>query len=321
MLAGLAATLSVPTGVLAAARFRAPRNSLGQPDLEGMWSSNSGTVLERPKAFPTLWTTPDEAKSYLEKRRAKGPSAEDDPIGQSTTEWFERLPMTVIGGQALTSFIVDPADGRLPYSDAGRKTMEAISARTEQDTDNVESRDIFERCLGGAAGPPLLSIPFGSLFQIVQTREHIVIAAELMHDARIIPLTHTHGPPGMKRWTGDAIGRWEDDSLVVETRDFHPANVLRDEGLYISPDATVTERFTRMSPREIRYEFAVADPMIYTQTWRGLMILTATGDRTFEYACHEGNYGLPGILAGAREEERAKSAPAAAVGDPLSAPK
>ena len=308
MLAGLTAACCIPEGALGAERFRTPRNHLGQPDLEGIWSSNSGTPLERPKAFSSLWTTPGEAQAYLDKRRAIGPGPDNDPVGQSTTEWFQNLPMTVVAGRALTSLIVDPANGRLPYSDAGRKTMEALTKSVEEDTANVESRDVFERCLGGAGGPPLLSIPFGSLFQIIQTRDHVAILAELMHETRIIPLRPTHGPRGMKHWTGDAIGRWEDDTLIVETSDFHPAATLRDIGFYISPDATVTERFTRMSAREIRYEFEVADPNTYTQTWRGLMILKATDERMFEYACHEGNYGLPGILAGARVEEKAKAA-------------
>jgi hypothetical protein len=302
-LCGLTAMLSTPSVAQVRARYRPPRNRIGQPDLEGVWSSNSGTALERPKAFASLWTTPEEAQAFLKKRRAMAPPADADPVGQSTTEWFEDLPMTVLAGRALTSFIVDPADGQLPYSETGRKTMETFSKRLEQDADNPDSRDVFERCLGGAGGPPLLSIPFGSLFQIIQTRGHVAICAELMHETRIIPIGTGHGPSGMKRWTGDSIARWDGDALVIETGDFHPLTVLRDQGFYISADATVRERFVRTSPSELSYEFEVADPKTYTQTWRGLMVLRATGARIFEYACHEGNYGLEGILAGARAED------------------
>jgi hypothetical protein len=283
--------------------YRAPRNGLGQPDLEGMWSSNSGTGLERPKAFSGPGATPAEAKAFLDKRRAMGPPPERDQVGQATTEWFENLPMTEVGGRALTSFIVDPADGQLPYSDQGRAAMEALLKSTEEDASGPEARDIFERCLGNAIGPPLLSVPFGALFQIVQTRECVAIAAELIHETRIIPFRKAHGPRGLRSWTGDAIGRWDGEALVVETTDFHPLNVMRDTGLLISAGATITERFTRTAADEIRYEFEVADPRTYTQTWRGLMVLKATNDRMFEYACHEGNYGMANILSGARQTE------------------
>jgi hypothetical protein len=301
-LAALAAAAAAPA---AAAPYRAPRNSLGQPDLEGMWSSNSGTGLERPKAFSSLWATPAEAKAFLDKRRGMGPPPERDPTGQATTEWFENLPMTEVGGRALTSFIVDPADGQLPYSAEGRAAMEQLARRTEEDVSGPEARDVFERCLGNAIGPPLLSVPFGALFQIVQTRDCVAIAAELIHETRIIPLRKAHGPRGLRSWTGDSVGRWEGESLVVETTDFHPLNLMRDTEFYISAAATVTERLTRTAAGEIRYEFEVADPRTYTQTWRGLMVLKATNDRMFEYACHEGNYGLENILAGARQQEKA----------------
>src|SRR5436190_1040757 len=207
------AALAVPVSAGSATPYRPPRNSLGQPDLEGIWSTNSGTGLERPKAFKELWTTPAEARAFLDKRRAMPPPPERDAVGQATTEWFNFVPMTEVGGRTLTSFIVDPADGQLPYSDKGRAKMEALSKSTEEDVSGPEARDVFERCMGNAIGPPLLSIPFGALFQIVQTRDCVAITAELVHETRIIPFRQKHGPAGMRSWTGDAVARWEGETL------------------------------------------------------------------------------------------------------------
>jgi len=281
------------------------RNSLGQPDLEGVWSSLSATRLERPKEFTGQWGAPDQAKAVL-ARRKKGPPANDDKVGQFTSEWWEDEAFTVIDGRVLTSFLVDPPDGKLPYSEKGRAIMEAKVKAMEEDTSAYDSRDTFERCLYGIGGPPLGSASIGAMFRILQTKDQVGILSEMMHDMRLIELGPRHGPQ-LASWTGASFGRYEGETLIVETKGFHPLLSIRDGDFYLTPDAIVRERFRRTSPDQILYEWEIEDPAIYTQVWRAMMVLNRTDAPMFEYACHEGNYGLADILAGAREEEKAKA--------------
>jgi len=154
---------------------------------------------------------------------------------------------------------------------------------------------------------------YNNHYQFVQTKDAVVIVVEMNHDARIIRLNSKHLPNHIRPWLGDSIGWWEGDTLVVETTNFNPGESLRlnfNQSFYISPNGKVTERFTRISKTEIFYEFAVDDPETYTQTWRAEMIMNAAEGKLYEYACHEGNYALPGILAGARKEEQEAAAKA-----------
>jgi hypothetical protein len=299
LLAGLAGV--IPLTAPGHARSRA-RSSI--PDLEGVWSSYSATSLERPAAFTDQWTTPQAARAFQAKRD-KGPPPEADKIGQFTSEWWDRAEMTQMGGRVLTSFIVDPPDGRLPYTAEGRAVLEAKVKATQEDASGPETRDTVERCLYGIAGPPLVSASFGALFEILQTRDQVAIFSELIHDMRLIELRSPRGPAPPPSWTGASSGRYEAGALVVETKGFHPLLTLRDDGLYLSPAAIVRERFRRISAGEILYEYEVEDPSVFTQVWRAMMVLKRTDAAMYEYACHEGNYGLADILAGAREEERA----------------
>ncbi|HET9160174.1 MAG TPA: hypothetical protein VFN88_06135 [Caulobacteraceae bacterium] len=293
-------------GIAPAAHARPQfRNSLGQPDFEGIWTSLSETRLERPPAFKGQWASPEEVKAYLAKRE-QGPPAEADKIGQFTSEWWERGQMTTIGGSMLSSFIVDPPDGQLPYSEEGKRVMEAKVKAMEEDTSSYEARDTFERCLYGIAGPPLGSVSIGSQFRILQTRGQVALCSEIMHDVRLIELGPRRGAD-MPSWTGASYGRFEGDALLVETRGFHPLLTIRVGDFYMSPQAIVRERFRRVSDREILYEWEVEDPSVYTQVWRAMLMLNRSDQPMFEYACHEGNYGLGNILAGAREEEKAQA--------------
>lgn len=303
VLAGLAAAAAGPA--LAKPRFS---NSLGQPDFEGVWSSLTGTRLERPKAFTTQWATIAEAEAHLAKVYAPPPD-DADKVGQFHSEWWDFSPMTEINGRALTSFIVDPPDGKLPYSEQGRALNDAVVKKMEEDTSSYEMRDTYERCLYGIAGPPLGSISFGSLFKIVQTRDQVAIFSEVMHDLRLISLTGKPAATTLPTWTGTSTGRFEGDTLVVETADFHPTLTVRAGDFFLSPKAKVRERFRRLSAAELLYEFEVDDPAIYTQVWRAMMLLKRSDAAMFEYACHEGNYGLANILAGAREEEKKAPSP------------
>jgi len=157
----------------------------------------------------------------------------------------------------------------------------------------------------GAAGPPMLNAPYSNLYQIVQTRDDVAISMEANHEVRIIRLTATgHLPAHIRPWMGDSIGRWEGETLVVETTNRNAAEELKQpNGLYISKDAKVTERFTRTAQDRLLYEFTVEDPAAYSRTWRAQMVFETAKGPTYEYACHEGNYAMRGILAGARQEE------------------
>ncbi len=153
----------------------------------------------------------------------------------------------------------------------------------------------------------MLNVLYNNHYQFVQTPDHLMVMVEMNHDARIVPIARDkasarHKPAVVKQWLGDSVGWWEGDTLVVETRNFHPTQVGKTPVL-VTEGGTVTERFTRWSKDQILYEFAVDDPSVYTQPWKGEMSLNLDDERVYEYACHEGNYALPGILAGARSGE------------------
>jgi hypothetical protein len=290
-----------------------PRTRDGRPDLQGAWTNRSLTTLERRPAFKTLEIPEPEAKAFEAKADGRPPIADD--VGQADTEWWEPgAALARIGGQARSSWIVDPPSGRLPYTEAGQKRLSAAQAADRANFDDPEARPGPERCLiggGGVMGPPMLNGFYNSNYRIVQTPDYVVIVTEMLPNARIVPLRPRAPHPEPRRlWTGDPAGRWDGDTLVVETRGLHPGGSWRmPTRLYLSSDARVTERFTRISANAIRYDFIVEDPAIYTQPWRGEMVLTPATGPMHEYACHEGNYSLSGVLAGGRREEREASAP------------
>ena len=285
--------------------YKPPHTRFGQPDLQGIWTSSSLTRLERPPIFNAL--VAGEAQA-----RAAPPLLPPDDVGNAESEWFDPgITLARINGQFRTSWIVDPANGRLPFSQAGRKKMQA----TAPSYDGPENRPLNERCLNAGAGPPMLNGLYNNNWQIVQTPDHVAIFLENTHEMRIVRLKdRTHAPAAVHPWMGDSIGWWEGDTLIIETTNFSPSQSRRRGGLadlYVSSDAKVTERLTRVSPTELLYRYEVDDPATYTQIWRGEMPATATKGPIYEYACHEGNYSLPGILAGARAEEReARRSPA-----------
>jgi hypothetical protein len=312
-------------GTAAAETYKAPRNGFGQPDFSGTWTNASVTQLERPAQFKSLTITEAEAKG-LEKGysqavsedakpsdpKAGAPSAAGDPGGYNTF-WID--PGTKVGrikGEYRSSWLTDPADGKLPYSPAGRALFLAEIRKIAGAADDPERRQVAERCLlgfGSTAGPPMLNVLYNNTYQIQQDRDHVVILVEMDHDARIIRLTdRTHPPANIRPWMGDSFGWWEGDTLVVETTNFNPGEVLRPgipTTIFVSQDAKVTERFTRISASQILYQFKVDDPGVYTRTWQGEMPLNVTKGPVYEYACHEGNYALPSILRGARRAEDA----------------
>ena len=295
-------------GPVDAAGYKAPRTASGQPDLEGIWTAASLTGLERPRAFTSLVIPEAQARAF-EAAHDGAPNLPNDDIGQKESEWWEQGgALGRVGGQARSSWLIDPSDGRLPYSPAGAQALKAAQDANLGNFNDPESRPAPERCLagvGGSTSAPIQNSAYSNFYQVVQTDDHVVIVAEMNHDVRIIPLGQARRLDEARSWSGVSVGRWQGETLVVETTHFHNEWRWRTPNrLYLSPDARVTERFTRVSPTEILYEYAVDDPKIFTQVWRAEMPMRRTPGPMYEFACHEGNYALPGVLAGGRQKER-----------------
>ena len=321
----LSLTFAFVATAASAQAYKAPRHPFGQPDLEGIWTNASITSLERPGNIKDLVISEAQAKQIEVQRAAQraageratnpndpAPRAGGDPGGYNVS-WTD--PGTTYGrikGQLRSSWVVEPADGKLPYSDAGKATFAKQLAYVRGTFDGPESRPLGERCIlgfGSTAGPPMLNVLYNNNYQFVQTKDTIAILVEMNHDVRTIRLNTTeHLPANVRRWMGDSIGWWEGDTLVVETTNFNPAEGLRpnmNQSYFMSPDAKVTERFTRVAADQILYQFTVDDPKTFTKPWKAEMALNSTKGPIYEYACHEGNHALDGILAGARQDEKA----------------
>jgi len=308
-----------------AASYHSPRTAFGDPDLQGLWTNASLTTLERPDGIKTLVVSPDVAAQYeaANKKRlaendnptdpSKGaPPAADDPGGYNSFWLDYGSKFGVVNGEIRSSWITDPADGHVPYSAKGRQEMMASAVPQFRNFDGPEVRSLGERCIvgyGSTGGPPMLNVLYNNDYQIVQSPGYVTIVVEMNHNARIIRLNAPHLPPNMRPWLGDSIGHWEGETLVVETTNINPNQRFTADirhRLYVSPNAKVTERFTRVAADQILYEFRVEEPSVYTQAWSGQIPMRATKGPMYEYACHEGNYALRDILAGARQQEGKK---------------
>jgi hypothetical protein len=288
-----------------------PRTPGGQPDLQGIWSNATVTPLERPAELAGKATfTAEEAAAY-EKQAVdrnnvdRRPSdAEADVARGYNNFWYDRGTKAV--GTRRTSLIVDPADGRVPAltPEAQKRFQERQAWLQEHATDGPEGRSLGERCLLWAtAGPPMLPGPYNNVFQIVQTRQQVVILNEMIHNARIVPLDGSpHIANNIRQWMGDSRGHWDGNTLVVDTTNFSDQYSFRgsDRNLHL------IERFTRTSPDSLLYEFTVDDPTAFTKPWTAQIAVNKTQGPIFEYACHEGNYAMTDILAGARAAEKKK---------------
>ena len=287
----------------------ASRTSFGARDLQGVWTTLTATPLERPPAFDGLTTTEERGDAFVKASAEAFTSDTSDGVGARGSEWWEFSPhMTRINGEIRTSLIVEPATGKMPYSEAGRAKLRALQAAVMTGFDGPEARPSTERCLvggSGATGAPLFVPRYNANYQIVQTRDHLVISMEQNRDVRVVRLNGAPRlPPEMRRWMGDSIGWWEGDTLVVETINFVPGDAFKPASpLLVSHHAKVMERFTRVSASEILYAYTVEDPEVFSQTWRAEMILSSTPNHILEYACHEGNYSMAGMLAGGRIKE------------------
>ena len=295
-----------------------PRTPDGQPDLQGVWANNNATPLQRPPEWAGKERLTDEELAEL---RAAAELAVDDGDAlfgdqlvlaaiqrtratsyDPTTGNYNQFWIVERDFNNRTSLVVDPPDGRIPPLTAtARDRQEMLRAqRRDHPADSYTDRPLSERCV--TYGVPRLGAGYNSYYQIFQSPQHVVVYHEMNHDARVIPIDGT--PPlhdDVRLWHGDSRGYWEGDTLVVETANYSSKATFR--GLS-SANLRVTERFTRVGPQTLNYEVTIDDPTTYTRPWTVVIPLMGTTDAIYEYACHEGNIGMDGILAGHRAEER-----------------
>jgi hypothetical protein len=304
--------------------WTAPLAPDGHPDLQGVWSNNTATPLERPKILAGRAYLTAEEVAALKKKAAElfdngnSDAAFGDSVFESVLENVKGAKTgfkSVDGGTGdyssvwtvardwdnRTSLITDPPDGRLPsLTDEAQKRQASISF-IGRPANGPEDRSLSERCI--TYGTPQMTAGYQSYRQIVQTSNSVVILTEMIHDARIIPLDGSpHVAPNIRSWMGDARGHWEGDTLVVDSTNFRPGAFRT-----VSTDKLhVVERFTRTSPDTLQWQITIDDPGAWTKPWTAMIPLRASNKAIFEYACHEGNYGLADILAGARREDAEK---------------
>jgi hypothetical protein len=280
-----------------------------RPDLEGVWNYATLTPFERPDGLGGFFTDA-QAKEFEQQTigrndrdRRDGGAATDAARGVADL-WFDRGEhVASLNGQKRTSWVIDPADGKVPALTAeGRARQNVRNADSrEHPADGPENRSLQERCLAFNAGPPIGLGPYNNYLQIFQSRDAVVIYTEMIHDARIVWTDgRPHAPSVLRRWLGDSRGRWEGSTLVVDTTNFTDKNPFRGSSEHLH----LVERFTRTDTNTLLYEFTVDDPSTFTKPWTAQLPMTRSDERLYEYACHEGNYALPDILRGARFQEK-----------------
>lgn len=327
---GLAASAVISFSALAQDDYTVPRTWDGVPDLQGVWRNATVTPLERPEELGTQRAYTREEAAVLERaaqqeveednepldpNRPPPPATALPPVGNYDLFWTDRgMFLPSINGEYRTSIIIEPENGRFPaYKPEFLAKRAEERANGPDPFDGPEGRGVGERCLlsfGSHSGPPMLPVMYNSHYEIFQSPGYVVILAEMVHDARIIKIVDDHAATAavMEKWMGDSIGRWEGDTLVVETRHFNPDQNYRGA----SENLTVIEKFRRDNEHKIIYSFTVEDPSVFESSFTGELALTSFDEPIYEYACHEGNYALAGTLAGARlAEEETRQATAA----------
>ena len=300
------------------AGYAVPRTSDGHPDLQGMWGNNSITPLERPDTLADRDTLTEEELAQVEDtaNRLFSLDAGDAAFGDQFfnvaltdpdaftssdggTGNYNQFWLVERDFNNRTSLIVDPPSGKLPpTTSAARMAAASAAAGRGRPAAWTVDRGLSERCI--TFGLPNLLAGYNSYYHILQTADHVVLEQELIHTTRIIPLDgRPHVAEDIRQWHGDSRGYWDGDSLVVETRNFSPDSDFRGSREHLH----LVERFTRVGPDEMHYQFTVNDPTTWTEPWTALIPWKLTDDAIFEYACHEGNIGMEGILSGARADD------------------
>jgi len=309
-----------------AAEWSVPRTPDGKPDLQGIWNNGTLTPLRRAadfgekRAFTAEEAMEREQRALLSEQRAdapidpnRAPPTDGNTAAAYNTFWLERgTSVALINGEYRTSLIIDPPNGQIPMreGDLPQSLREQwLSRPGVGEFDGPELLSIGDRCLifwdfrtsTSTAGPPMLPLAYNNNYQIVQTPDYVIIRIEMTSDLRIIRIDAQPLPAAQHRWMGDSVGHWEGDTLVVRTANMHP----QQSHFGSTADLKVTERFTRTSAEQIVYSFTMEDLSVYSAPWTAEIPMHARPtEKIYEYACHEGNYALQGILAGARVSER-----------------
>ena len=328
LMVSIAASAQAPTATAKAAvskkAWTPPRAAGGQPDIEGIWSNATLTPLERARELGGKKFFTEAEAAVVEKQMAQARNADSRNADREADvarayndawwDWGSKIAKT-----RQTSLIVDPPDGRVPpYTPEALQRIaaneQAIKERCEHTVcppgnfgaaipaDGPEDRPLMERCiLWNTSGPPMLPTAYNNNYRIVQAPGYVTINIEMIHDYRIIPLDgRPHLPPNMRQWLGDSRGHWEGNTLVVDTTNFTDKTAFRNS----TENLHVVERFTRVDADTLIYEFTVDDPSTFTRSWSGSVPMSKTQGPIYEYACHEGNLGMTGILSGARSFEK-----------------
>ena len=296
-----------------------PRTPDGHPDLQGVWANNSATPLERPEAWADKARLTDEELAALLV-------ASEDAVGDGDALFGDQLVLAAIAGieassydpttgnynqfwiaerdfDNRTSLVIDPPDGRIPEltPEAQDRRRDGVARLDEHPADTYTDRPLQERCV--SYGVPRLGAGYNSYYQLFQSADHVVFLNEMIHDARVIPIDgQPHLADRVRQLHGDSRGHWEGHTLVIETTNYSPQARFRGA----SDNLHLVERLTRVGPRTLNYEVTITDPTMWTRPWTVLIPLMGSDDAIFEYACHEGNVGMEGILAGQRAAERAE---------------
>jgi len=302
-----------------AAEYTSPQLSFGVPDLQGVWSYETRTGLQRPDHYQDLEIDEESMINSLEptdqilddyqnfgtnRRNDAANVGGYDPIYFSIGD-----SLAEIDGKYRTSIIIDPVDGQIPFREQASATRRELAnslfgfPESLGRSDGPEGRALSDRCLKAfSSSTPFLSSVYNNNMQIVQSPDHVVLVVEMVHDARIVKIDQEHRDLPYNKWLGDSIGYYEDDTLIVVTKDFNNWEIVNGFGISPSVNTIVTERFTRVADDQVLYSFTIDDPDLYTQPWSGEMPMRPS-EGMYEYSCHEGNHALPGILAGARRLE------------------
>jgi hypothetical protein len=302
-----------PKPARSGARWTVPRTPDGQPDLQGIWTIGTATPFERPPELASKAFFTEQEAAEFEKQTAvardsdrRGASPDQDLRSAYNNSWYDWG--SKVFKTRRTSIIIDPPDGRVPpLTPKAQEIYRAEMQRRLQPPAGPEDIGLAERCLVfPTAGPPMLPYAYNNNYRIVQAPGYVTLLVEMVHDARVIPIDgRPHLNPAVRQWLGDPRGHWEGDTLVVDTTNFSGRtrfgflyNGLTDENYHL------TERFTPTDPDTILYQFTVDDPTIYTRPFTGELTMSRIPGPLYEYACHEGNYAMPGMLGGARAEEK-----------------
>jgi hypothetical protein len=308
----LAAPLAAAQSTAPVAGYKAPRTSAGHPSFEGVWLAQSISELEALPYAPNLVVPEAEAKGISDKVVDYHANLAFNFLDPEVPELFREAGrvngLSKVRGERRTRQLVLPADGKMPFTPPARRRANELQGYFETASnpppalaDNPEQRPVWERCVALGGAPPIANPQTWHPIQIYQTKDHFLLQEEYHNGPRIIPYTDKHRPTNFRSDLGDAIARWEGDTLVIETINLHIQDTTRVfPTLFLTPRSKVIEKFTRVGPKELLYQYTIEDPAVYSAPWLAEYSFYLSDKPLYEFGCHEGNYSLPNIMKAAR---------------------